>query len=34
MGRDPLQRKFDPAATSYWQPKAQPKDAASYFRQW
>jgi hypothetical protein len=33
IGRDALQRKLDRQATSYWQPKAQPRDAASYFRQ-
>ena len=34
LGRDALQRKIDPHASSYWQPKPQPKDAASYFRRW
>src|SRR5262245_16666548 len=24
IGRDALQRRFDPAATTYWSPKAQP----------
>lgn len=33
IGRDALQRKIDKDATTYWQPKPQPKDAASYFRQ-
>ena len=33
-GRDLLQRKFQPAADSYWQPKRQAPDAASYFRRW
>lgn len=33
IGRDALQRKIDRNATSYWQPKAQPRDAASYYRQ-
>jgi hypothetical protein len=34
IGRDGLTRKFDAEASSYWQPKRQPKDAASYFRRW
>ena len=33
LGRDDMQRSFDPKATTYWQPKAQPVDAASYLRQ-
>ena len=33
IGRDALQRKIDRHAKSYWQPKAQPRDAASYYRQ-
>src|SRR4029079_19024186 len=33
LGRDPLQRGFDPSAPSYWS-KARPRrDRASYFRQ-
>ncbi|MBN1341214.1 MAG: hypothetical protein JXQ73_00965 [Phycisphaerae bacterium] len=35
VGRDPLQRKFEPGAPSYWQPKTLP-DAGNrerYFRQ-
>ncbi len=32
-GRDSLQRKLDPKATSYWQPKRQPSGPASYLRQ-
>ncbi|MBI3865315.1 MAG: hypothetical protein HY290_25860 [Planctomycetia bacterium] len=32
IGRDALQRKVDRQAKSYWQPKAQPKGAASYYR--
>lgn len=34
MGRDPLQRRLDRQAATYWQPKKQPADAASYLRQW
>lgn len=33
VGRDPLQRARRPDAQTYWQGKAQPKDAASYYRQ-
>lgn len=32
-GRDPLQRRFDPQAATYWQPKKQPAGPASYLRQ-
>lgn len=31
--RDPLQRRFDPQATTYWQPKQQPPGPGSYLRQ-
>lgn len=34
LGREPLERKFDPQASSYWQPKKRPPNAASYFRRW
>jgi hypothetical protein len=34
LGRDALQRRFDPRAATYWQPKPQAKGAASYFRRW
>jgi Family of unknown function (DUF5989) len=34
IGRDSLQRKLDRQATTYWQLKSQPADAASYWRQW
>jgi len=30
---DPLTRRFDPKASSYWQERANPKPTASYFRQ-
>jgi hypothetical protein len=33
-GRDLLQRQFEPSADSYWQPRKQAADAASYFRRW
>ncbi len=33
IGRDALQCRLDRNAKSYWQPKSQPKDAASYYRQ-
>lgn len=34
MGHDPLQRKLDPKAPSYWQPTKQPLQTASYLRRW
>ncbi len=33
IGRDALQRRIDRDADTYWQPKDQPKDVASYYRQ-
>ncbi len=33
VGRDPLQRKLDRKAASYWQPKRQPAGPSSYLRQ-
>jgi hypothetical protein len=33
LGKADMRRPFDPRATSYWQPKAQPRDVASYLRQ-
>jgi len=33
LGGAPLDRRFDRDTDSYWQPKAQPPDASSYFRQ-
>lgn len=33
IGRDALQQKLEPGASSYWQPKAQPAGSASYFTQ-
>lgn len=33
LGRDPLQRRADPSASSYWKPLAEIKDANRYFRQ-
>ena len=34
FGRDPLQLKIDRDASTYWQPKKQPRDVRSYFRRW
>lgn len=33
-GRDPLQRRFDPAAKSYWRPRGPRPPPESYFNQW
>jgi hypothetical protein len=33
-GRDPLQRRWDPSATTYWQPHQPPNENARYFRQY
>jgi len=33
FGRDPLARRIDRRAATYWQAKKPPRDAASYFRQ-
>jgi hypothetical protein len=33
LGRDELLLRLDPAATTYWQPKAQPKGRSDYLRQ-
>jgi hypothetical protein len=33
IGRDSLQRKIDRQANSYWQPKSQPRNSRSYYRQ-
>lgn len=32
-GYDPMSRKLDPAAASYWIKREQPKNAAAYFKQ-
>ncbi len=32
-GHDPMQRKFDPQAKTYWQPREQAKSTDRYFRQ-
>lgn len=32
-GKDPLQRKFDRTAKTYWQPRETPSDSSRYFRQ-
>ena len=34
FAQDPMQRKIDGGATSYWQEKKQPEGPASYLRQW
>jgi hypothetical protein len=33
IGRDALERRLEPAAATYWQPKARPGGPESYFRQ-
>jgi len=33
LGRDPLERRFDPQATSYWTPHRQADTIDRYFRQ-
>ena len=33
MGRDALERKFQPGADTYWQPKRRPAGVRSYYRQ-
>ena len=33
FGRDPLARRFDPDAQSYWTPRRQEADPGRYFRQ-
>ena len=33
LGRDPLERKWDPEASTYWKVAEKPVDAKSYFRQ-
>jgi hypothetical protein len=33
LGRDPLHRKFDRSAESYWDPHVARKDKGSYFKQ-
>lgn len=34
IGRDALERRFDPKASTYWRPKSQPSDVRRYFRQY
>jgi hypothetical protein len=34
MGRDPLNRRLEPAASSYWLPREQVTDVERYFRQY
>ena len=33
FGRDPMRRKFDPSATTYWQPHESADEPERYFRQ-
>lgn len=33
LGRDPMQRRFDRQATTYWQPRRPVTDVKQYFRQ-
>ena len=33
VGRDPMHRKFDPAASTYWIKRAPPADVKRYYRQ-
>jgi hypothetical protein len=33
LGRDALNRRFEPGAASYWSTKSQPADVQQYFRQ-
>jgi hypothetical protein len=33
VGRDPLDRRFDPKLASYWEPRGPPPPPGSYFRQ-
>ena len=33
LGYDPMQRKLDPNAATYWEPRAQVADVKRYFRQ-
>ena len=32
-GRDPMQRRFDPSAHTYWKPRPEENETARYFRQ-
>jgi hypothetical protein len=32
-GRDPMERQWDRAATTYWKPRGEPPDPTRYFRQ-
>jgi hypothetical protein len=33
LGRDPLERRFDPAVPTYWVPHHSPSDVRQYFKQ-
>ena len=34
VGRDPLKRRLDRSAATYWEPREQPRNAARYFCQY
>ena len=33
-GRDPMQRRFDPSARTYWKERAESRETRDYFRQY
>lgn len=33
LGRDPLRRRYDPSAQTYWRPKPRAESVKAYFRQ-
>lgn len=33
-GHDPMERRFEPEAGTYWKPRTQPNDASRYFKQY
>ena len=33
IGRDPLHRRFEPTASTYWVPREPARDAQRYYRQ-
>lgn len=33
LGRDPLRRRYDPSAETYWRPKPRAESVKAYFRQ-
>ena len=34
LGRDPMERRLDSGASTYWTPREQPRDVESWFRQY